>query len=80
MLGVSSQLKIPGRTASVDVSLYTERHLRLVLIVAAPAVSLAVAAVPTVWYQARSWGKITGADSYHSSIGGLEKWQEQMTE
>lgn len=52
---VSSQLKIPGGTSSIDVSLYTERQLRLFLVVATIVVSPWVAAtVVTVWHHARS--------------------------
>lgn len=52
---VSSQPKIPGGTSSIDVSLYTERHLRLFLVVATIVASPWVAAtVVTVWHHARS--------------------------
>lgn len=45
----------PGGTSSVDVSLYTERHLRLFLVVAPIVASPWVAAaVVRVWHHARS--------------------------
>lgn len=59
---------------------YTERHIMLVLILPTPAVSpVVVATVGTVGYHARPWGKITGMNSYCSSISTSEKCQEQIT-